>query len=151
MSDLTALQSAQAAAFAAWKACPASRKADKARLESELAAAGRAVTAAKKAAEPVIDLSAMVAAAVAKQSARDAEMARLAAMTDAIGQWEAAQEWPRCGQNFGQYRGETAAEELMRADQALFLALILLEIVGGYAAVTDEPGTSSLISFTHNR
>ena len=40
MTDLETLKAQQAAAFAAWQACPTSKKAEKARLQRELDAVG---------------------------------------------------------------------------------------------------------------
>ena len=100
MTDLDNLKAAQAAAFAAWNACPASKKAEKARLEAALSCAARAVTAAKKAAEPVIDLGAVTASAVAAQAARQAESALRLSVRRALQAKSMANDWPRCGQNW---------------------------------------------------
>jgi len=123
MKNLEALKSAQAAAFAAWKACPASRKGEKARLEAELSAAGRAVTAAKNAAKPVIDLTALHAAAIAAQEARQAEAALRQSIGAAVRKLADAQEWPRCGQDWPINSGERAAQALIDNNPAIVAEL----------------------------
>ena len=100
------IQSVQAAAFAAWKACPDKSRAEKARLAAELSAAAKAVAAAKRAAQPAV---AVVVAAVAAVAAEPA----VAIMTkeQAARLFQAAQAWPRCGQAWptGDVEEEAAA------------------------------------------
>lgn len=81
MTDLTTLKTAQAAAFAAWKACPDRPAARKADLAAALDAATKAVAAAKRAAEPaapVVDVAAKVRAWNARREAIAAARAKVA-------------------------------------------------------------------------
>ena len=128
MTDLTTLKTAQAAAFAAWKACPDKDRAEKARLAAELGAATKAVAAAKKAAEPaapIVDRAAALADWNEKQAAKAAENDLRNRVWSAVVAYNKAQEWPRCGQRWGKYAGEAAAEALIRAN--LILAKQLVE------------------------
>lgn len=93
MTDLTTLKTTQAAAFAAWKACPDKRRAEKARLAAELDAATKAVAAAKKAAEPiatvVVDSGAQVRAWNARREAIAAARAKVARLYGVLeGAWD---------------------------------------------------------------
>lgn len=123
INDLAALEAARAAAFAAWQAAPEKgrgARAEKARLEAELAAANRAVAAAKKAAAaPAADVSAAVDAALAARAAREKTAGKEDAVRRAAALWSAAQEWPRCGQQWPATPAEERAETLMRANLAL--------------------------------
>jgi len=119
LTEVERLRQAQIAAHAAWKACPASKKIEKAKLGEELAAAGRAVLAAKRAAEPVIDpidVASRIAAAVAAQEARRAEAALRTAVRAAVRKLAAANEWPRCGQYWPMNQSEQDADSLIRAN-----------------------------------
>jgi chorismate mutase len=115
------LKRIQAAAFAAWKACPDKNRAEKARLAAELDAATKAVAAAKKAANPtpVVDTAAEVAAWKEKEAAKAAERELRNRLWKAICAYNRAQEYPRCGQNWGDRPGEREAEALIRANAAL--------------------------------
>ena len=90
--SLQALQALQAAAFAAWKACPDKSRAEKARLAADLDVAAKAVAAAKRAVEPAA-AAAVVAAATTHQE-------RVMDKQQAVKLYQAAQEWPRCGQSW---------------------------------------------------
>jgi hypothetical protein len=120
MTDLSVLQAAQAAAFAAWKAAPAKPAARKAELAAALDAATKGVAAAKKAAAQVTELdfaadNARRAAEIREKSEVDAAMAAHDARCNAaVRIFERAQEWPRCGESWGDYPGEKAAEKLLR-------------------------------------
>jgi hypothetical protein len=122
MTDLSVLQAAQAAAFAAWKAAPAKPAARKAELAAALDAATKAVAAAKKAAVGVVELdyaaeNARRIAEISAKAAADAAMsAHDARCNAAVRIFERAQEWPRCGESWGDYPGEKAAEKLLRAE-----------------------------------
>ena len=119
-TDRETLKAQQAAAFAAWQGCPASRKAEKARLQAELDAAAKAVAAAKRAAEPVeqpVDsaaLSARVAAhnALAAQAGASAEIERSVRWAARI--YGQAQQFPRQGQGWPQYPDEHKAAAILR-------------------------------------
>ena len=99
--SLQALQAIQAAAFAAWKACPDKSRAGKARLAAELSVAAKAVAAAKRAVEPaaaVVDQAAVLAAWKEKQAEKAAERDLEKRVAAAARLFQAAQDWPRCGQ-----------------------------------------------------
>ena len=122
MSDLASLQAVQAAAFAAWKTAPAKPAARKAELAGALDVATKAVAAAKKAAVAVDEMdfaadNARRAAEIRLKSEEDAAVAAHDARCNAaVRMFERAQEWPRCGQEWGKYPGEKAAEALLRAE-----------------------------------
>lgn len=112
--SLQSLQSLQAAAFAAWKACPDKSRAEKARLAADLDVAAKAVAAAKRAAEPdaaVVDQAAVLAAWNEKQAAKAAESDLEKRVAAAARLYQAAQAWPRCGQSWptGTVEEEAAA------------------------------------------
>jgi chorismate mutase len=119
--DINELKSIQAAAFAAWKACPEKNLGEKARLAAELDAATKAVAAAKRAANPapVVDPAAEMAAWKQKEAAKAADRDLRNRLWKAICAYNRAQEYPRCGQNWGDRPGEREAEALIRANADL--------------------------------
>lgn len=119
MTDLASLQSVQAAAFAAWKAAPAKPAARKSELSAALDAATKAVVAAKKAAatpEPAINLDAALDSCKEKEAAKAADKDLRKRVWSAVVAYNKAQEWPRCGQNWGSHPGEAEAEMLIKAN-----------------------------------
>ena len=120
MSGLT-LAERHKAAYTAWAACPEKPKARKAALEAELAAAAAAVAAAKRAQmpAPTVDQAAMAAALVAirkRQDQTEKDNTLMSALDRAAAMWHRAREWPRCGEGWGRYPDERAAEALLRAN-----------------------------------
>lgn len=113
---IAAAEAARASAHAAWSACPASRKTEKARLASVLDAACKAVTAAKRAAnpdKPGVDLAAITAAACAEQARRQAAADLASRVKAAARRYLQANEWPRCGQSWPNGAHERADEKLL--------------------------------------
>lgn len=126
MADLTKLKEIQAAAYAAWKACPDKRRAEKARLAAELDAAAKAMAATKRAAAAAaesatapVDTGALAAAYNARQAAKAAEEDLRRRVARAVRLLAEAEEWPRCGQDWGKGPGEAEADALIRANLAL--------------------------------
>lgn len=116
MTTITALESARAAAYAAWNAAPErtrAEKASKSELEAALAAANRELVAAKRAAAPAAP-AADVDAAMAAQAARQARDDLRARVKRAMWLYVQAQEYPRCGQGWPRAGAEAAADALLR-------------------------------------
>lgn len=119
-TNLATAKAVQAAAFAAWKACPDKNRAEKARLASALDAAVRSVAAAKRDTAPVEpaqteeERAALLKAAVAAQEARKAERALRDKVAAAVASYDAAHEWPRCGQGWPASPHEVRADALIR-------------------------------------
>jgi len=113
------LKEIQARAHAAWASCPDKNRAEKARLEAELAAATRAVADAKRAAQPAPTKAAVDAAinAAIEASARaEAAIKRGADLDRAAALYRRAQEYPRCGEGWPYPGREEAADALLRAN-----------------------------------
>lgn len=118
--DIDTLTAARNAAFSAWQACPEkgkAAKAAKARLEAELAAASRALTAAKRAAAEAAAPAPAVSATEALRAIADAggkavspAAAREKARAQAMRVIRSAWAWPRCGEGFPAISAEVAAE-----------------------------------------
>ena len=144
------IQSVQAAAFAAWKACPDKSRAEKARLAAELSAAAKAVAAAKRAAEPAVAAKAVAAEPAAPAAAAAMTRQRAARL------FQAAQGWPRCGQAWPTGDVEEAAASMLvglnecgrtpEEEAALAAALAASQAAKDAAAVERQQTRAQLLA-----
>lgn len=125
--DTNQLIQAQRAAHAAWLACPARTRADKARkaeLEAALSAAAQAVAAAKRAAEAPaqaggVSVGELADRMLARQAGNAAAEQLDAAVHRAAGMYMRANDYPRCLEGWPCGAIEMAADRLLRENSAI--------------------------------